>query len=315
MNWIAALTLLAGMLALNHGRAQERKQPAADAPPRRTTVYALRNADPGAVVQVLAGHFQGQAEVSALNSALVVSASPAVSDELTRLLAQIDRKPRTVMVEVVLAEVATRKGPDGKEVEVDVTGDAAGKLEALARSGQAALQRVSLTALEGQPVTSTTGGSRPVTTGSTVTATGLAQRSVSYQPVGTTVVLTARVGADGAVALDLNLTDKKVRPAEAGAEVTAPATENATLATHLSVPAGQAVVAQSVRTDGKAGGTLAVVVVTARAVEPGTAKTSNNRPRRNAHRHRSSRNRMARTWRPDPSTETSSVRSAGGVRL
>src|SRR5262249_1314888 len=152
--------------------------------------------------------------------------------------------------------------------EVDLTGDAAAKLEALAKSGQATLQRVRLTALEGQPVTSTTGGNKPFTTSSVVAGGGgfgggkggggggpAMQRSVVDQPVGTTVRLTARVGADNAVALDLNLTDSKVRPAEAGEEGAAPSMENANLTTQLNVPAGKAVMAQSVRTDGKAGGT------------------------------------------------------------
>jgi hypothetical protein len=47
--------------------------------------------------------------------------------------------------------------------------------------------------------------------------------------------------------------------------------DSATLATQVSVPAGRAVVAQSVRTDGKAGTTLSLVLVTARAVEGGAS--------------------------------------------
>jgi hypothetical protein len=285
---LMALTLLGCLLALHSGVAQDVKPdkgqppgPADDTtPPQRRTVHPLRHADPNAVAQVIARHFKGQVEVSPLDNGLFLSASPTVTDEVTRLLEQIDRKPRSVRVEVILADVTLRKGPDGKDAEVDLTGDVAGKLEAMAKTGQATVQRVKLAAVEGQPVTSTTGGNRPVVTAAAIAGGpgggfggkgggAVMQRSVSYHSVGTTVKLTARVGAEGVVAVDLNVQESKVRPPEAGEEAAAPSMDNTTLATHVNVPAGRAVVAQSVRSDGKTGTTLSLVLVVAQAVDDG----------------------------------------------
>jgi Bacterial type II and III secretion system protein len=93
------------------------------------------------------------------------------------------------------------------------------------------------------------------------------QRSISYQPVGTTVKMTPRIGADNAVALELNVSDSKVRAPDAGDEAGASSTENNSLTTRLNVPAGRSVVAQSVRTETKAGAVISLVVVTARVVD------------------------------------------------
>jgi type II secretory pathway component GspD/PulD (secretin) len=230
----------------------------------------VKNGDAAALAEVLARNFKGEATVSALptGNALLVTASPQVTADLTKLLDQIDRKPQTVEVEVVLIEVPAPK--DGKEL----TPAAA---EALVKDGRG--QRIKLRAVEGEPVTSTTGGSKPVTTSSTIVGGGgrgafggggpVAQRAISYHPVGTTVKLTARVGSEDTVALDLNVQDSRVRPADPGDEGGAAGFETASLSTKLNVPAGKAVFAQTVRTDGKAGATVSVVVVTARVVPSG----------------------------------------------
>lgn len=295
---LMALALLGCLLALHSGVAQDRKlgkdqpyRPGDTVPPQRHVIYPIRNADPATLASTLNRHFRGQAEISTVANGLLVSASPAAIDELTKLLDQLDRKPRSVQIELILADVTLKKGPDGKEVEVDLTGDAAAKLEALAKSGQAAVQRIRLIAVEGKAVTSTTGGNKPVVTSSAVMGGGggfgggkggggggpVMQRSISYHAVGTTVQLTARVGTDNAVAVDLNVQESKVRPPEAGDEppaAAAPSIENNTLGTVLSIPAGKAIVAQSIRSDTKSGSTLSLVLVTARVVDTGDGKSN-----------------------------------------
>jgi hypothetical protein len=186
---------------------------------------------------------------------------------------QLDEASRSVAVEVTMVEVALKKGENGQEAaEPDFAGSPdkiAAKLEELRKSGQVShYQRLRFTALEGQPVTVTAGGNKPMVTGSTITARGMAQRSINYHSVGTNVRATARVVADSAVVLDLNVTDSRVRPPEGEKEVGA-AIDNAALTTKVSVPAGRAVVAQSLRSDGKAGRTISLVIVSARVVEPG----------------------------------------------
>lgn len=263
MKCLAALALLCGALALNPGTAQDRKPAPPDpAPPRpERTHYAVRHADPVTLAEVVGAHFKGDATLIAApagsGSAVLVSGSPAAVAEVVKLLGQLDKKPRSVEVEIILAEVPAPK--DGKD---PTAADAA-------KDGKA--QRIKLTAVEGQPVSTQLGGNKPYTTSSVVGGGGfggkggVAQKSVSYQPVGTTVKLTPRVGAENAVLLELSVQETKVKAAEE--EGGAPSFDNTSLTTRLSVPAGRPVVAQAARAEGKAGGTVSFVVVTARVVD------------------------------------------------
>ena len=275
MKRLAALTLLCGILALNPSAAQDRKSSPPDPTPPKPlrATYAVRNADPAVLAEVVGAHFRGDATLIAAppgsGNAVLVSGPPATVPEVVRLLEQLDRRPRTVEVEVTIAEVLAPK--DGK----DLTPADLAAAEALVKDGKG--QRIKLTSVEGQPVTTQTGGNRPYAGGSTVVRGGFgkegggvpfAQKSISYHAVGTTVKVTPRIGSEDTVSLDLSVQESKVRPAEEEGGV--PSFDNNTLTTRLSVPAGKSVVAQSVRAEGKAGPTVSVVVVTARVVEAGT---------------------------------------------
>jgi type II secretory pathway component GspD/PulD (secretin) len=275
--------LLGGLLVASSGtRAQdptkpdEPSQPVAPKPvsPAQTkterTHYVVRHADPVVLADAVGKHFKGEADVLAApagsGNAVLVSGSPTAVAEVVKLLAQLDRKPATVEVEVVLLEVAPKK-----DTEPDLSGDARTKMEALIKAGQAtAVQRIKLTTTEGNPVTTTTGGSKPYVSGAVIPAGPggrPAQRSIMYHNVGTTVKLTARVGADEAIAVDLDIRDSKVRQPDVADESGAVSMDNSTLTTKVNVPPGKGVAAQAVRTDGKSGTTLAYVVVLARVVE------------------------------------------------
>jgi hypothetical protein len=279
MKRLAALTLIAGVLALNPGAAQDRKSSPPDPAPARPqrTHYTVRHADPLVLAEVVGAHFKGDATLVAApagsGGAVLVSGSPAAVSEVVKLLEQLDRKPRTVEVEITVTEFPAPK--DGKEL---APADLA-KAEALAKDGKG--QKIRLPSVEGQQVTAQTGGNKPFVSGAAVGGGGfggkggVVQRSVNYQAVGTTVKLTPRVGADNAVALELSFQESKVRQPDAGDETGAPTMENNTLTTKLSVPAGRAVVAQSVRTEGKAGATVSVVLVTARVVDENPPTSGN----------------------------------------
>jgi hypothetical protein len=285
MKRLAALALLCGLFAINSGTAQDRRSAPPDATPPKPqrTHYTVRNADPVILAEVVGKHFKGDADIIAApagsGNAVLVSGSPAIVPEVVKLLEQLDRKPRTVEVEVTIAELPAPK--DGKALTPADLATA----EAMVKDGKG--QRIKLTATEGQPVTTTIGGNKPITTSSTVAPGGggfgrpggaggaggggpVTQKSIIYHAVGTTVKMTARVGSDDAIAMDLNVQDSKVRaPEEEGG---APGFDNNTLNTKLSIPAGKSVVAQTVRTEGKTGPTVAVVIVTARVVDPAAAK-------------------------------------------
>ena len=80
--------------------------------------------------------------------------------------------------------------------------------------------------------------------------------------------LTARVGADDAIAVDLDVKDSKVRPPDIADESGSASMESSTLSTKVNVPLGKGVAAQTLRTAGKSGTAVAYVVVIARVVEP-----------------------------------------------
>lgn len=271
MKRFAALTLFCGILALNPGTAQDPKT--ADSKPRRA-VYTVVNGDAPTLAEVVGEHFKGEAAVIAAPGNTLLVSGTAVP-EVLKLLEQLDKKPRTVEVEVTVAEVPAKEWKDGEGKIEDLLKDATGK--------PAPGQRVKLTAVEGQAVSTQSGGTKPFVDGVRAAPGGGGgfggkggaaplTRSISYRDVGTTVKMTARVGADDTVAVELSVQGSRVRAVDAGDETAVAAVETGSLATKLNVPAGKAVVAQAVRTDGKDGGTVSVVIVTARVVPDGPTK-------------------------------------------
>lgn len=312
------LALMCGLLALaSGGHAQEKKGlpriPPEDAAPKteRQTIL-LRHADSRAVAEVLGRHFKGEATVLAVpaeaGNALLVTAPPAVLAEVGKVLPQLDRPPATVVVEVILAEVAANPADGKKGVdEAEFTGpakDVMTKLDALTQGGKVGtVQRIKLTATDGVPVTAGTQANKPVTTGRVMGGFpggggpgggGPSTRSVTYVPVGTTLKLTARA-ADDTVLLELDLKDTRLvstgQAAGAGPvpgagggpgpgglppgfpdDPSTPEITTATLTTKLGVRPGQAVAAQAVRTDSRGATTVALVIVTARVADPVAGK-------------------------------------------
>lgn len=278
-----------------------------EAPPSiktERTQYAVKNLDASTLASALNKHFKGDAEIVALPSGsgntLLISGSTEAIREVLSLLAILDQKPKTVEIELVVAEIVSKKGADAKDVDVSKLEPLA-KLEALTKAGQiGTIQRIKLTAVEGQPITSTNAGNKPYVSAATVgggfgagggfgggenpvppgpggrgaggPGAGVVRRSISYHPAGVTVKLTARLATDDTIALDLNVQDSKIRPAEAGDDVGA-TFDNNTLDTKLNIPSGKAVAAQTVRSEGKTGETVSLVIVTARVAEPGHVKS------------------------------------------
>lgn len=285
------------------------------------TVHSLRHANATTLAELLNTHFQNEAKISVLpaGNALLITASPAATEEIAKLLVQLDQPSKMVEVEVILAEVTPKKAADGKEPAdpniPGATGDVLAKLESLRKDGQiASYQRIKLTALEGQAVEIQAGGNKPYTSASMLTATGAVQRSVSYHPEVTKVKATARVGPENAVAVDLHVADSRIKTAEprdepkaVPAPPPAPAAkqpeggeepklgrgrqpgaggfpgaarvreaadstpgasfESGSLSTKVVVSSGKPVIVQAVRTEGKAGNTTTLVIVTARVVD------------------------------------------------
>lgn len=267
MKRLAALALLCGLISLPFGAAQTPKSIPSEPPKIQRAHFVVKNADPVVLAEVVGKHFKGDADILAApvgsGNAVLISGSAVTVTEVLKLLEQLDRKPRTVEVEITLVSVPAKK--DGTEFSTaDLLSDA------LVKTGQS--QRIKLTAVEGQAVTSTTGGNKPVTSASTRAGPGGAvQRSFSYHAVGTTVKMTSRVGTDNAISMDLNVNESKIIPPEPGDEAGAPSFGSDTLNTKLSIPVGKAVVAQTVRVEGKSGANVTVIIVNAKVVDANTA--------------------------------------------
>jgi type II secretory pathway component GspD/PulD (secretin) len=273
---LPALVLFGGLaVALPAGHAQDAKSSpkAQTAPgPGARKILPTRHADPAALAGLLAAHFEGRAVISPAGRGLLVSAPPAVVDEVAQLVGELDRPTRQVVLGVTIAEV-------GGKVEVpELTGEQAlTKLAELAKAGQVTfLQRLTLTAAEGKEATVTAGGDRPIVSGSRSVGgpKGTVLQQVEYRPQGTTVKAKSRVGPDRTVTTDLTLDDGRAKAPEAddtGAAAGHTSFEKLTVATTLSIPAGRALVVQSNRRVGAGGRAVTLVVVTAEVLEPSPA--------------------------------------------
>lgn len=262
--------------------------PAQTEPPTRArrTVYLVRHGAAKDLAALLAKHFKDDADVQVLPDApsncLLISAPPAVFDEVVKLLDQLDRRPHVVAVEVLIAEAAPRKAEGDKAAdqgldERDFTGPAGQvleKVEALHRKGLIqTLKRLQLTALENRPALVLAGDNKPFVMSAGTTAAGHVTRMITYHQVGTEVRLTPRLTAEGQVQLDLTVQEAgaaypedgpKVGEDENGKPVRAPDFTLARLETKLDVPAGQAVAANAVQRSAKSGQGQTLVIVTAR---------------------------------------------------
>jgi hypothetical protein len=257
---LAVLAFLGGLLAVlapaSHAQPDKVEPKGFQPPPVTRKHYPLRHADPAATAKLLEAHLtRGGAATPTGHGVLVTS--PGKGDEIAQLLAEIDQPQRQVVVEVTLAELAS------KDRLPELAGDRLlVRLDELGQAGEATLKRITLTAVEGQPVSTAAEGDRPIVEGG---AGPKGARAVNYRKLGTTAKMTARVGPGGAVTVDLNVVHAAVRPpAEDGGFSSV---EVVTLTSRVAVPPGKAVLAQSVRSEDKASRAITLMVVTAKVAD------------------------------------------------
>ena len=204
----------AGVLTLLFGLATSA---VADPPAKddaKRLVYPVKHGAAKDLAAVLNEHFKGVADFQAAPDAstnyLLIRAAPSALDEVLKVLAQIDRAPQTVSVEILIVTVAAKKADDKTAPAEDVDektfngpiADVKAQVDALQKKGALSdLKRLQLTAVEGQAASVEVGENRPYVVGATVRATGLVSRNVAYRNVGTkadaTVRRVAGKGGDG----------------------------------------------------------------------------------------------------------------------
>jgi hypothetical protein len=285
--FVGFAALLAACLGLFTQGARAQDTPA---PKAKRALYVVRYADASELAGVLAKHFKGDADVQAVPSrnALLLRAAPAVLDEVTKLIDELDRRPRLVSVELLFVE-ATAKADDKGLDEKQFSGTEKAvleKIESLKKEGViGGLRRFRFTAVEGVPASVAVGESRPYTQGvsggfggkGAKGGAGPVSRSVSFRETGTVARATVRVQDGKGVTLDLDLSDSRpylprdavvIGQDENGAPVHMMAFAQAMLKSKLSIPAGQVVAAKDVQTTSKSGQARTLILATARVVEP-----------------------------------------------
>ncbi|MGL4550994.1 MAG: secretin N-terminal domain-containing protein [Gemmataceae bacterium] len=266
---------------------------AQDAAKTRRSHFTLSHGDAKELAAALGKHFKDDADVLAVegNNALLVRATPAVTEEITKLIAALDKGGRMVAVELTLVETAAKA--EDKADEKALTGPEKTVMERVAEMKKRGLvtgvKRFQFLAVENSPVTVTVGVSQAYTSGMMAAGGGFGRakgaaggpvamtRSVSYRDLGSTVKVTARVADDKAVTLDLTLEDSTMRESKDGAvlgqddngvPVRAPEFVRTSFKSKLTVAPGRAVAANELETTSKSETARTFLVATARPVEP-----------------------------------------------
>ena len=278
--------LFFGSLAIG-GTAQVQDAPNSQA---KRIVYVVRHGVAQDLAPVLGQHFKDDAKIQILaepsSNCLLISASPAALDDIIKVLDQIDRPPQVVAVELLILVLPTSGGHDAKQPSEPMKFDerqfsgpieqVMAKIESLQKNGQiGGLKRFQFVAMENQPTSLQVGETKPYVSSANVTQRGTTN-NVTYQRVGTSVELTLRVTRDNLVMMDLHAEDTGMKVPEDGVQVgtsekgtphRVPEVTQTTLSSRLSVPSGQAVLAQGVKTTAQSQHNQSFVIVAARVQE------------------------------------------------
>jgi hypothetical protein len=257
----------------------------------KRVVYEVRHSLARDLAELFAKLYKSEPRVQVLaaptGNALVIGAPSDTLDEVLGLLKRLDRRPRSVAIEVVLAEVPQRgeKGkpaPPAKEMdEREFTGnadDALAKLRNLQAKGLiGGLKCFRLTAAENQPGALMLGENRPMTTGVAGGVGGRISRSITYRNVGTSVRATPRLGEGNKIVLDLHIDEARLHTPEDGVPLgvgdngePVPATEVSmtTWEGQVTILSGDSAVAAGVRAQSRLGQRQTLILITARLLEP-----------------------------------------------
>src|SRR5262249_30056160 len=127
------------------------------------------------------------------SNCLLLQARPKVFAQLLQVLEQLDRPPRSVVVDVWIVEVPAKKGEELRDLAGTLRAVPA-KIDALQRKSLlGAVKHLQLTATENHLVSHMSGEERGYIMSATVTATGLTTKSMSRRQTGTNVKVTPRI--------------------------------------------------------------------------------------------------------------------------
>ena len=285
MRRIACLLAVAAV-GVGLAYAQPDAKPPSPAPEKgKRFVYLVRYGAAKDLATTLGQHFRDEPGLQLVPeptaNALLITAPTALSEELLKVLDQLDRRPRQVVIDVVIAEMPLdEKDPGFEPAELSGPSDTVlPKVEALARKAKVNhLRRFQVAALENQRSLVQVGATQPYVTGVGRGAPlgggagGPAPvNTVAYRDVGTLLGATPRISPDGTITVELQLDESRMHTSENGIALGggAVATEfvKTTLGGKVSMASGRAILAEGVKTEAKSLKIQSLVVVAAKVVE------------------------------------------------
>jgi len=278
-----ALLLAATLLATAAFAQDEKGKPA---PPKRPAVETKRgivflaHGVAKETAKVLASYFQGDADIhpgpDGAGNCLLVSAPTHVFDDVVATIERLDRRAQSIVVDVLIVELHSKtpadKAPDSKELAGPFP-DVSRRLESMVKEGRlVGLKQFQFSAVEGQQATMSLTENKPYAMGAMTSGRGNVSTPITYRNIGTQVRVSPLVMGDGSIKLDLNIEDSRARDSstasvgkdEKGAPIQAADFIQTSLTAKVSVPPGQAVVANHARTISSAGQGQTLIVVAAR---------------------------------------------------
>lgn len=267
--------------------------------PSERAVYVVKQGAASDLAAALNIHFKGEAgigEIAAVpaSNALLLSAHPTLLKQVLAVIEQLDRAPRTVAVDVWIAErVMDVAVPEvaGPPLDLrDLVGPAdqvRAKVLALQQKGiLVGLKQFQLTALENESSSAMIGEAKPTVTGVSRAgfggAGGPTTTSMVFKNVGTMIKVTPRLSAGDRIILDLTVDESRLHsPGPNGADKAGQPLPAETITCQvnckLSVPSGHAMVAESLQTVGRQRMETFLVVVAPRVLDAEIPKTKEPR--------------------------------------
>jgi type II secretory pathway component GspD/PulD (secretin) len=278
--------------------------------PYKRIVYLVKQGTAKGLADALGKHFKGEDVVvqtppEGPGNLLLIRTTPGTFAEVVRLLDKLDRRPRLVTVQLLVAEVMPLKAepgqaapPDGPLDETQFNGtmeEAQARIKALVRAGRVgAVKRLQITAVENQESHVLLGETKPFVAAARVLPNGVTNRSITYRNTGLSVTVTPHVAADNTILVDLRIQDSRPHVPADGIEIgadekgTVRATEfiQSKLEAKLAIAPRRAVFARGVKTTSKSGSDQTLVIVGAQLVdgEAGPAKQPETNPPRKSRR-------------------------------
>ncbi len=222
------------------------------------TIVPLRNCNPAELAKNLQKVFGTSVIIQPTSgtpvTGLLLGGSAAGVENARRIIESLDKVPRPIPIEVILVEYmgeATISTESKNQWDADV--------QKLKTSGKLySLRKMDCPLLENQESKIKMAESRPMTTGSTVSRTGIATKSFSYSTMGTTVTAKGRFEPEGQIVVDLNIEDSRVvpetsKPREKNEDVTPDTMGQLTFSNSVPLKRGQIVKVHGISDETKSG--------------------------------------------------------------